>query len=337
MTKRQSRREDESLGRRAMGGGYGHGTHAVCQCGRAVLLGRVITAAIALACVLAAMTVAPKAQAQALEGTVSIVPIASTVGLNEGPFTVSVVVENLQHNGAVLYDDNRDGVADREVQSAGLGAFEFSIEYDQTIVTLAGVEEGPGLGGTGRTFQCLGPAEEAGRLRFACLSPQPEPPGPQGSLTLANVSFYPLSAGSSPLLLEAGLAGPLGDDVPVTVMGGVVQVTGSPGTPGPRPQPNSGAGSTPLASLTAAEARVTASAEPRQTGPRSMTPGDGEQVRERPLRDGDLEAETDRTIAGDAGMRGGTGRWLAAALGSLAALAALVLAATLWRRHQRSG
>jgi hypothetical protein len=170
------------------------------------------------------------AGAQASEGTVRLIPAMTHVEAKTGPFTVFVAVEDLSHFGRLAYDDNRDTVADRFVESVGLAAFEFEIQYDQSLLEFQRFAAGPELGRTGRDFYCLPAAQELNKVKVACVSPGPEPPGPQGTLTLGSATFRPLQAGTSALLLDAGLTGPLGSDpVPVEVYGGVVRVTGSAG------------------------------------------------------------------------------------------------------------
>lgn len=327
MTKRRSRRGDDSLGRPAMGGGYADGTNAVCQCGRAVLLGRICSAAIALACVLVAMTVAPKAQAQAVEGTVSIVPGASTVGLKEGTFTVFVVLEDLEHHGILVYDDNRDSTPDREIQSDGLAAFEFTIRFDPALLEPEAASLGPDVGRTGRQFQCLQPDQKRGSFSFGCISIGLEPAGTQGTVTLAGVTFRTLAAGTSPLELEVVLAGPLGSDqVPVAVQSGAVRVAaelpvgGSEDPPAPTP------GDDP--------ARPGASLGDRATPARDGGTAAVGDVTVDPSGRLIPEAQSDTSAAGE-NDGPGAGVWLAVALGVAAIVAGAGLRGAFWWRHNR--
>ncbi len=177
---------------------------------------------------LIAMTIAVKStSAQSADGTVRLLPAISSVDADSGAFGVFIVLEDLDHHGAIFYDDNRDTVPDREVESIGMAAFEFIIEFDETVVAVDHLEPGPGLAASSRPFQCLPPRVEPGSVRFGCLSSSDSIPGLQGELTLASVTFTPLGAGSSPLLLTSQLSGPLGDPVPLDVVGGLVRVTGN--------------------------------------------------------------------------------------------------------------
>jgi hypothetical protein len=222
---------------------------------------------VVVASVIASATTPAVAQGEA---AVRLLPPISSVDATDGPFTVFIVVDGLAHHGRIGYDDDRDTVVDREEPSDGLAAFEFSIEYDQTVVALDAVEPGPELELAPRRFQCLPPQEEPGHIHFGCLSFGSEQAGLQGSLTLARVEFRPVGRGASALLVDAGLSGPLGDEVPVSVNAGAVHVTGqvpvlavspttglSPvstagpqGTPGPANAGQVTGGATPLATDT---------------------------------------------------------------------------------------
>jgi hypothetical protein len=260
-----------------------------------------VSPALVLSSVLVMATMASSGQVsgQTLEGTVRIMPPISSAPLQEGPFEVYVVLENLRHYGTVSYDDNRDTVPDRSVESTGMAAFEFTLEFDQTVVAVEAVERGPDLERTGRSFQCLPPKEEPGKFSFGCLSVGSEPPGPQDSLTLATVTLRPLGRGSSPLLLEAGLAGPLGDDVPVQAFGAVVRATGSlspAGTAAPTPTlattPSAQPSVSPTLVLGGGTPSATAAPGTQQT-PGTPTAGDGRSPDDLNLRGGNSEAEND--------------------------------------------
>jgi hypothetical protein len=176
-------------------------------------------------------------------GSVRLSPPMTQVPADEGPFTVYVVIQDLQHAGNVTYDDNRDGTPDRSIPSEGLGAFEFTIAYNPQVVEFRDAEHGPNLTTTGRSFQCLPARHDAGEITFGCLSPGSNPPGPQGNLTLAAVQFSPRGSGLSPLVLSAEIAGPLGDSAEVDVGGGAVRVEGD--TPAQPTEPVASASTTP--------------------------------------------------------------------------------------------
>src|SRR3989304_2978042 len=75
-----------------------------------------------------------QAQTPPVEGTIRVMPAISSAVAGE-PFAVYIVLEDLEHYGKLLYDDNRDTIPDREVPSEGLAAFEFSIEYNEGVLS----------------------------------------------------------------------------------------------------------------------------------------------------------------------------------------------------------
>lgn len=282
----------------------------------------------------------PQGLAQSnVEGTVWLTPPISMVDAESGPFTVFVVLEDLQHLGALSYDDNRDTVPDREVGSAGLGAFEVTIQYDPAVLTFTGVHEGPDLNRSGRSFDCLPPALELDSVSFGCVSPGPEPPGPQGTLTLAMVTFEPVGPGSSPLVLEADLAGPLGSDtVPIDIRGGIVRVAARPGTKGTAPAAGATAGEPPSVTTPGQNGHTPAQTATTEAGAQSRTPaasGTGERGGPE-LATGGQEGGGGSSAAGDSSSAGSR-VWLAVALGGAGVAASLTLAALFWRRSHRAG
>jgi len=73
---------------------------------------------------------AAHSQTPPVEGAIRLTPALSNVAGSGGPFTVYIVAENVQHAGAITYDDNRDGTPDRSEPSTGMAAFQVTIEYD---------------------------------------------------------------------------------------------------------------------------------------------------------------------------------------------------------------
>jgi hypothetical protein len=203
------------------------------------------------------------------------------------------------------------------------------------------VERGPNLSLTGRSFQCLPAARDAGTVTFGCLSPGSSPAGPQDTLTLASVQFSPRSNGLSPLVLSAEIAGPLGDSATIDVGGGAARVSGA-GTAGkpataiatrtPVAPATTGA---PLATNTPISGEhATATAFAQKTTAVGGTPGTAstESVSGRP--------GTPRPVKHPVNKGDGSGShlWLWS-LGAAAAIAcgALGLAAILWRRRAHGG
>ena len=288
-------------------------------------------AVIALAHVVT-MPVSHQLRAQTEEGTVRLTPTISSIPADSGPFTVFVVLENLRHFGALSYDDNRDTVPDRQVASDGLGAFQLTIEYDRGLLELVNVQQGPDLGRTGRAFQCLPATQELSSVTFGCVSPGPEPAGPQGTLTLGLVTFQPVGSGSSPLVVRTDLTGPLGDPASVAVRGGVVQIVGRPAPKGTAQLGSGtptgvGAGATPAqrASVTVTPRTTTLPTSSTLRTPTALTPGNG-------------AGGGDPSVGGSGGdARGGPGLvWLGVTVGGMTA-GILALAAVFWQRQRRAG
>lgn len=84
-----------------------------------------------------------------------------------------------------------------------LGAYEFTITFDPSLLQLVSVANTDFLGSTGREVACQGPLEppyvQADEVRFGCASSALEPPGPVGAGTLAKVTFRASAAGLTSL------------------------------------------------------------------------------------------------------------------------------------------
>lgn len=292
-----------------------------------------------LALLSVALMAAPSdVSAQQTEGSVSIVPGFSNVLVEEERFSVFIVVEELQHDGVVS-----------GVRSTGLGAFEFTLRFDPAVLEVAEAELGPGLEETGRTFQCLQRSDEEGIFSFGCVSQGSAPPGPQGDLTLAIVTFLPVDPGSTLLFMDAELVGPMGDDVLVEVDGvGAVSVRGgdvatatpptiATATATPRPPvattQSPAATATPGTSATLTPSLTpdgaTATLEPEGTVPAEPTETD----------DGTPAEPTvvgEDTAGDDGGSAGTVLLWSLAAVGGLAVAAVLGLAGVRWQQKRRA-
>ena len=171
----------------------------------------------------------PGAQAageQAAGETVHFQPAASApVPIEEGPFGVFIVVDELRHQSSVGDD--------------GLGAFELTIVYDPSMVEFREARLG-GLGGdTKRNFQCLQRSDVVGSISFGCIS-SGSGAGPEGDLTLAEFSFEPIAPGATTLTLEdVDLVSPLAEEIAVTVESvHPVEITGSAPVDEPADGPN---------------------------------------------------------------------------------------------------
>jgi hypothetical protein len=264
---------------------------------------------------------------------VRVSPPISSVPPQEGLFDVYVVLEDLQHHGVITYENPA-----RQEDSDGMAAFEFTFRFDPAVLTVESVERGPDLDRTGRVFQCLPPqSDEPGKFRYGCVSTgQSDVDGVQGTLTLATVTLRAISRGSSPLLVEAGLAGPLGDAIPIETAGAVVRALGRPGvakdTPGPtnaRTQPAGTANATaqPSALVTSTAGAATAITQTAQAA-RTTTPG----ATPAPTTDNDPETPNNNDD-GD-GWQPGAGFWAAIIAGGALAATGAVLSVGLLRRRR---
>lgn len=125
-----------------------------------------------------------------------------------------------------------DVVAD---EVGNLGAYEFTLAFDPSVIALTGVSNGAFLGSTGREVTCIGPTPGVGSVRFVCATQGATPAGPNGSGVLATVRFLALAEGNSPLDLQnLILADVAGTAIPATEQDGVVIVSSGP-TPTPLP------------------------------------------------------------------------------------------------------
>jgi hypothetical protein len=128
-----------------------------------------------------------------------------------------------------------------------LGAFQFNLLYDPTIVIVADVALGPFMGSTGRTTNPLGPTIEvrgsASIVSFGAYTYGSQP-GPQGDGVLATVTLTAVGSGTSTLQLQnVQVTDTVGNVQLASVEGGTVVV----GAPAPASTP------TPIPTLTSAE------------------------------------------------------------------------------------
>jgi hypothetical protein len=131
-----------------------------------------------------------------------------------------------EDGGAQLYVQAPTGVEIKEggtvfqvdVLASGvsnLAAFQFSLQYNPSILRYVGVKEATFLGSTGRPVQCADPRQEQDskkveRIRFACATLAGPvslggKAGPNGAGTLAQVTFAPVGGGNTPLDLTEGI------------------------------------------------------------------------------------------------------------------------------------
>jgi hypothetical protein len=105
-----------------------------------------------------------------------------------------------------------------------IGAYEFSLRYDPSIVKIVSVVDTGFLGKTGRPVTCF-TINLDNLLRFACASSGTTPPGPEGRGMLTRIVFEAASPGVSQLSLRnVVLTTEDGDGIAVTDHDGVARV-----------------------------------------------------------------------------------------------------------------
>ncbi|MEX1254373.1 MAG: cohesin domain-containing protein, partial [Dehalococcoidia bacterium] len=155
--------------------------------------------------------------------------------------------------------EGEDVVFDITVEDVvGLGAYEFEVDFDQSLLNYTSVTNGLFLGSGGRTVFCLAPQLDVGKVRFGCVT-SGVAPGATGSGVLATVTLGSSCAGTSPLGLPlVGLSDTAGGPLARNVEEGSVTVTGATVCP------------TPTATFTPTATSTTAPVTPTPT--RTSTP-----------------------------------------------------------------
>ncbi len=165
-----------------------------------------------------------------LAGAIAALVLGSTAAAQ--PQAATVVRLSLPQNEVRAGEQFGVDVAVEDVR--GLGAFQFTLVYDPKTVeavlrgedasagfeTCSDQEDNDGDGemdfsdadcsphesgflrSTGRQVLCNPPRPLAGVLRFVCVTLGPEPPGPDGSGTLATVTLKAVQEGAANLRLE---------------------------------------------------------------------------------------------------------------------------------------
>ena len=195
----------------------------------------------------------PEVGAAAPGTRVRIEPADLVVGLNE-TFVVQVVIE----------------------EAANLGAFQFDLTYDPSILQVQEAAVGDFLGSTGQTVVPVGPEvnNAEGRTTFGAAS-FGGGPGPNGTGVLAIITCIAQGEGSTILgLQEVQVLDTAVNVQPITVEDGRVVVMGAEGqTPAPEQTSVPEAGDTPAPAATALPpptATLTATITvPAPTGPSS--------------------------------------------------------------------
>ncbi|HET6615030.1 MAG TPA: cohesin domain-containing protein, partial [Dehalococcoidia bacterium] len=201
-----------------------------------------VATAMLTAFALAPATSSPRPALAAGTGEISIEPSAITVAQSD------TVILNIEATNVT-----------------NLGSFEFTLQYDPSLLSFMAFAEGPFLSSTGRATFCASPPIDPqnppppGQITFGCNSSGTSPPGATGSGTLAFVQFLAIAEGTSPITFVNPGCGPtdtacpysdeLGDAfTSVAVTNGSVTVFG--GTPPPTFTPTSTRTPTPTATAT---------------------------------------------------------------------------------------
>ena len=96
-----------------------------------------------------------------------------------------------------------------------IGAYQFKLSFDPSILQAVSVEDGGFLGSTGRSVSTMPPSIDngAGSITFGAYSTDGGTPGPSGSGTLSVVHFHAVAPGTSPLNLSDDLITSTGGDL----------------------------------------------------------------------------------------------------------------------------
>jgi hypothetical protein len=95
--------------------------------------------------------------------------------------TVDIVVDNVQN----------------------LGAYQFTLNFNSSMLAYQSVQNGPFLGSTNRTVLCNSPVVTAVKVSFGCVTLGSSPPGPDGSGVLASVQLLVTATGASAMDLTS--------------------------------------------------------------------------------------------------------------------------------------
>jgi hypothetical protein len=161
---------------------------------------------ICLLTLIVALLKIPKVSAGAPGATIRLEPADSVVGLNE-TFAVQVMIEEVND----------------------LGAFQFELAYDSSILRVEEAALGDFLGSMGRSVVPIGPEvdNEEGRTMFGAIS-FGGGPGPNGTGVLATITWFARREGSTVLdLLKVQVLDTVTSVQLITVEGGRVVVRGA--------------------------------------------------------------------------------------------------------------
>ena len=163
----------------------------------------------------------------------------ATPTATETPLPASVFVDPASQTTAgptVSVDILAEGVTN-------LGAYNFTVTWDSSILSYISVTNGALLGSSGRSVSCLAPTVGANSVTFACFTLGMTLLGPDGDGILATIEFGTVSEGTSPVALSAvTVADIMGGGPGATTIDGSITFTSGPTptptiTPTPAKQP----------------------------------------------------------------------------------------------------
>jgi len=114
----------------------------------------------------------------------------------------------------------------------GLGGYQFTLQFDPSIVSYVGLNNGSFLGSTGSEVVCQPPITDVGMVSFVCNTSGWESQRPSGSGQLARATFQTVGEGFSPLnLSDVILVDPPGEYITAGVADGSASVGDDQGGP----------------------------------------------------------------------------------------------------------
>lgn len=111
-----------------------------------------------------------------------------------------------------------------------LGAYQFTLSFNPSVVYYLSVQNGTFLGSTGRSVLCNSPTVQFGSISFGCITLGSTPLGANGTGVLARVHLEAIANGVSSLTLSNPIVADITgtSEVPLALQHGVVYVGPTP-------------------------------------------------------------------------------------------------------------
>lgn len=193
--------------------------------------------------------------------------VTATISLDMDPATPGVQ-DTVSYNEGVGQIDIDVYVED----ATAIGAFEFWLAFDYTMLEYLGWTTGPFLGSTGRPVTCHRIITE-NTIRIGCTTNGPTPDGPSGDGVLGTLHFRPRFGGEtciSMLLVET--AEVFGHAIPTIGFGGCSTLVPNTPTPSPTFTPTKTHTPTATHTRTATATRTPTPTQTSTTVPSTATP-----------------------------------------------------------------